>query len=135
MLDLTLSNFLVFSVSILISNDVFTEIEFLWRVEFIHTDWLSPLIFFTSGTILRNFSGISKWVLILRAIAEWFKSGTLTFQKKLCYLLDWKLFKNDEKCFIFSLKALSILKISSRIMQKMRKEDLLQTSFLLFKEA
>ena len=25
--------------------------------------------------------------------------------KKLCYLLDWKPFKNDEKCFLFHLKS------------------------------
>ena len=25
--------------------------------------------------------------------------------KKLCYLLDWKPFKNDEKCFLFHLES------------------------------
>ena len=30
---------------------------------------------------------------------------TLTFQKHLCYLLDWKLFKNDKKYFSFHLKS------------------------------
>ena len=39
-----------------------------------------------------------------------FLSRTLTFQKKLRYLLDWKPFKNDEKCFVFHL-ALFVLKI------------------------
>ena len=33
-----------------------------------------------------------------------FSKKTLTFQKKLCYLLRWKPFKNDEKCFLFHLK-------------------------------
>ena len=31
-------------------------------------------------------------------------SRTLTFQKRLCYLLQWKPFKNDEKCYLFHLK-------------------------------
>ena len=26
-------------------------------------------------------------------------------KKNLCYLLDWKLFKNNEKCFLFHLKS------------------------------
>ena len=30
------------------------------------------------------------------------QSRALTFKKSLCYLLDWKLFKNDEKLFSFS---------------------------------
>ena len=30
---------------------------------------------------------------------------TLTFQKNLCYLRDWKLFRNDEKWFLFHLKS------------------------------
>ena len=29
----------------------------------------------------------------------------LAFQKKLCYLFDWKPFKTDEKCFLFHLKS------------------------------
>ena len=32
-------------------------------------------------------------------------SRTLTFQKKLSYLLHWKPFKNDKKCFLFHLKS------------------------------
>ena len=28
-----------------------------------------------------------------------------TFQKKLCHLLHWKPFKDDEKCFLFYLKS------------------------------
>ena len=32
-------------------------------------------------------------------------SRTLFFLKNLCYLLDWKPFKNDEKCFLFHLKS------------------------------
>ena len=36
---------------------------------------------------------------------------TLIFQKKLFYLLQWKPFKNDEKCVLFKLKALFVLKI------------------------
>ena len=35
---------------------------------------------------------------------------TLTFQK-MRYFLDWRLFKNDEKCFYFILKSLFVLKI------------------------
>ena len=31
------------------------------------------------------------------------------FQKKLCYLLDWKPVKNDEKCFLFHLKSSFVL--------------------------
>ena len=31
--------------------------------------------------------------------------NTLTFQKHLCYLLDWKPFKSDEKSFLFYLKS------------------------------
>ena len=31
--------------------------------------------------------------------------NTLTFQKHLCYLLDWKPFKSDEKCFLFCFKS------------------------------
>ena len=34
-----------------------------------------------------------------------FPSRTLTFQKKLCYLLDCKPFKNDEKCYLLHLKS------------------------------
>ena len=33
-----------------------------------------------------------------------FKVGLLTFQKGLCYLLDWKPFRSYEKCFLFHLK-------------------------------
>ena len=33
------------------------------------------------------------------------QSRTLTFQKNLCYLLHWKPFKNDEKCFSFHFKS------------------------------
>ena len=33
------------------------------------------------------------------------KVGPLTFPKKLCYLLHWKPFKNDEKCLLFHLKS------------------------------
>ena len=32
---------------------------------------------------------------------------TVTSQKYLCYLLDWKPFRNDEKCFLFHLKSTS----------------------------
>ena len=32
-------------------------------------------------------------------------SRTLSFQKKKCYLFDWKPFKNDKKCFLFHLKS------------------------------
>ena len=32
-------------------------------------------------------------------------SRTLSLPKKLCYLLHWKPFKNDEKCFLFHLKS------------------------------
>ena len=39
------------------------------------------------------------------------QSRTLTFQKKSFYLLPWKPFKNDEKCFFFVLKAHFVLKI------------------------
>ena len=31
--------------------------------------------------------------------------STLTFQKNLCYLLDWKPFKSDKKFFLFQLKS------------------------------
>ena len=33
------------------------------------------------------------------------QSRTLTYLKNLCYLLDWKPFKNDEKCFLFHIKS------------------------------
>ena len=33
-----------------------------------------------------------------------FKVG-LSSTKKMCYLLHWKPFKNDEKCFVFHLKS------------------------------
>ena len=35
----------------------------------------------------------------------YFQKWTLTFQKKLFHLLQWKSFKNDEKCFLFQLKC------------------------------
>ena len=35
----------------------------------------------------------------------YFQRWTLTFQKKLFHLLQWKSFKNDEKCFLFQLKS------------------------------
>ena len=37
--------------------------------------------------------------------------GLLSSKKNLCYLLDWKPFKNDEKCFFFILKTLFVPKI------------------------
>ena len=40
-----------------------------------------------------------------------FKVGLADSQKNLCHLLDRKPFKNDEKCFLFRLQALFILKI------------------------
>ena len=40
-----------------------------------------------------------------------FKFGLSPSKKVLCYLLDLKPFKNDEKCFLFHLKALFVLKI------------------------
>ena len=33
------------------------------------------------------------------------KVGLSPSKKKLCYLLDWKSYKNDEKCFLFHLKS------------------------------
>ena len=33
------------------------------------------------------------------------ESGTVTFQKNECYFLDWKPFKNDEKCLLFYPKS------------------------------
>ena len=40
------------------------------------------------------------------------ESRILTFQKKLCYLVDWKHFKNEKKkAFYFTSKALFVLKI------------------------
>ena len=46
------------------------------------------------------------------ALLPTISSLTPTFQKSWIYLLKWKPFKNDEKCFMFCLKAFFILKIS-----------------------
>ena len=35
---------------------------------------------------------------------QWFKVG-LSPSKKIFYLLQWKPFNNDEKCFLFHLKS------------------------------
>ena len=40
---------------------------------------------------------LTSYLLILKS--------DLHLSKKLCYLLDWKPFKNDEKCFLFCLKS------------------------------
>ena len=40
-------------------------------------------------------------ISLLRLMFSW----ALTFHKKLCYLLQWKPFKNGEKCFLFHLKS------------------------------
>ena len=52
---------------------------------------------------LKNigFSGELKW----EHRSRMGKSQTLNFQTKLFYLLQWKPFKNDEKCFLFHLKS------------------------------
>ena len=39
--------------------------------------------------------------MVYSKIFQWWKS----FQKNLCYLLDWKPFRNDEKWFLFHLKS------------------------------
>ena len=41
----------------------------------------------------------------------WSVKVGLSPSKYLCYLLHWKPFKNDEKCFYFILEALFVLKI------------------------
>ena len=46
------------------------------------------------------------FIIYLLYIYMYIICRTLTFQKKLCYLLDWKPFKNDEKCFLFHLKSM-----------------------------
>ena len=46
----------------------------------------------------------STWILIISSPC-FIWSRSLTFQKCFCYLLDWKPFKNDEKCFLFYLKS------------------------------
>ena len=44
------------------------------------------------------------------------KSDSHLPEKKLFYLLHWKLFKNDKKRFYFILKALFVLKIFNSFM-------------------
>ena len=43
--------------------------------------------------------------------AEVFLKWTLIAKKNLCYLLYWKPFQNDKKCFYFILKVLFVFKI------------------------
>ena len=46
-------------------------------------------------------------VYVVSATIHCPESRTLTLEKNLCYLLDWKPFKNDEKCFLFHLENFS----------------------------
>ena len=57
--------------------------------------------------LCNNFNDISS---IKNNQSEFSHLRTLTFQK-MRYFLDWRLFKNDEKCFYFILKSLFVLKI------------------------
>ena len=41
----------------------------------------------------------------------WIQVGLSPSKKKMCYLFDWKPFKNYENVFYFILKALFVLKI------------------------
>ena len=58
---------------------------------------------------LRSF--YCNYILVVSRMNRSHWSRTLTFQKKLCYLLHSELFKNDEKIFYFILKTLFILNI------------------------
>ena len=60
---------------------------------------------FSRKRLLRIFSNPSIKILLVTL------SRTLTFQKNLFYLVDWKPFKNDGKCFYFVLKAFFVLEI------------------------
>ena len=61
---------------------------------------LDPCHYFSSPEL--------SWDVMLKMIGI---KVTLTFQKILCSLLDWKPFKVDENAFYFILKAFFILKI------------------------
>ena len=41
----------------------------------------------------------------LAPVTQSLRSDSLIFLKKLFYLLQWKPFKNDERCFLFHLKS------------------------------
>ena len=43
--------------------------------------------------------------LVIWKNSKYFKVGLSTFKKKMFYLLQWKPFKNDKKCFLFHLKS------------------------------
>ena len=47
------------------------------------------------GLGIQNFTKVFLWKYFF---------GLLSSKKNLCYLLDWKPFKNDEKCFLFHLE-------------------------------
>ena len=42
---------------------------------------------------------------VYEVVKDTIKVGLSHAKRKLCYLLDWKPFKNDEKCFLFHLKS------------------------------
>ena len=58
-----------------------------------------------SMSFLSSFSRYQTKYVIMFLFRQLMKNRTLTFQKKLCYLLHWKPFKNDEKYFLFHLKS------------------------------
>ena len=61
---------------------------------------------FPVGSLMgENFPGGS----LPKTILPW--SPSLTFQKNLFYLLQWKPFKNDKKCILFHLKGLLDFKV------------------------
>ena len=72
--------------------------------------YIKPPIVILEKNTLTNFllSGSHRYKKIINAgilKSTIIYSRTLTFQKKINYLPDWKPFKNDEKCFLFRLKS------------------------------
>ena len=47
---------------------------------------------------------MAKNISFIKDFISYIKSDS-HFPEKNCYFLDWKLFKNDEKCFLFHLKS------------------------------
>ena len=62
-------------------------------------------IFFLFALLVRNFCNAAK-VPNIHSTFLLFKF-TLTFLKKLHHIFDWKPFRNDENCFLFSLISFS----------------------------
>ena len=105
----TWSNILPFSRVMFLAIRT-NALSFLYTLRHIYEIWFSK---FNSESIETSNSvsvllDLTETPLIFISIEDLeFKVGLSPSKKNLCYLLDWKPFKSDEKCFLFFLNPLS----------------------------